>query len=232
MDTIFPFKCVNCHKIIPAREGCICKKCLNLISIKKGFECIGCGLVSSLGKTCNKCASEYFIDHLFITALYREPLVSLLKTFKYRFVELAGIPLAYLMRKHLVWLNDRGFNIIAENAVICPVPLHYKRLNWRGFNQSEIIAKSLADWLRCDMRTDLLTRSPSRPQADLKDRTERTINLRHIFKISETAGKEVLNKTIILIDDVCTTGTTMNECAKILKENGARKVIGYVIARG
>ena len=83
------------------------------------------------------------------------------------------------------------------------------------------------------MRTEdtvLIRTSVSKPQAEIDKKDERLENMSNQFKVSN--NEKIKGKTLLLIDDVCTTGATLNECARILKEAGAKKVIGFVIARG
>ena len=235
LDTIFPIRCIQCGIFSSLkRSGYLCKKCLLSIPIKKQFECIGCKTSATLGKTCFQCKNNnFFLDQLLIVSDYKNPsIIKIIKAFKYRFIIEMIQPLSLLIKKYIFWLNNqKKFNIIGENPIIIPLPLHYRRLNWRGFNQAEIIAKSLADILQIDLETNLLERAGSRPQAEIEIKEERIINAKEIYKKTQNLQK-VKNRVVILVDDICTTGTSLNECARILKEAGARKTIGFVIARG
>ena len=113
--------------------------------------------------------------------------------------------------------------------LIMPVPLHSKRRRWRGFNQAEIIAKEVADHFKLDFNSDKLVRTKhKKPQAKLGER-DRKSNIIDCFYWN---GSELANRNVILIDDVVTTGSTLNECARILKDNGAGEVWGLVVAKG
>ena len=234
LDTIFPIKCLECGKLSSPKPEYLCKPCLRKIPIKKVFECIGCKSTVPLGKTCFKCRKNNHIDQLLAIYDYRDKsIIRAIKTLKYRFVADIAQNLAFSIRKYVSWLNsEKKFNIIDENPVIIPLPLYYRRLNWRGFNQAELIANSLAVSVQSDIKPNLLIRvAASKPQAEIEEREERLKNLRKdTFKIR--GEDEIKNKTIVLVDDVCTTGATLNECARVLKEAGAVKVIGFVIARG
>ena len=229
LDAIFPIRCIGCGKF----GNYICRGCLGSISIKKNFECIRCKRNTPFGQTCYLCAKTNSIDQLLIVADYKNPLVEkALKFLKYKFISDLEGPLLVLMKKYLKWLTlDKKFNIFEANPLLIPVPLHPRRLNWRGFNQSELFARDLADTFQMEMVSDVIERIiNSTPQADIKEREERLKNLNGIFKVSnedKIAGREIL-----LIDDVCTTGATLNECARVLKENGATKIVGLVVARG
>jgi len=116
-----------------------------------------------------------------------------------------------------------------SQSLIMPVPLHKKRLRWRGFNQSELLAKGIKKYFNLDLRLDELIRTKhKKPQTKLSGR-KRKENVKGCFFWK---GDWLDGKNIILVDDVITTGSTLNECAKVLKENGAGEVWGLVVARG
>jgi ComF family protein len=137
-----------------------------------------------------------------------------------------------LTKKYLKWLTmEKKFNIFESNPLLVAVPLHLRRLNWRGFNQSELLTKALADTFQMEIVVDVIERVGSAiPQAEIKNREERLKNLNGVFKIRNE--DKLIGREVILIDDICTTGATLNECAKVLKANGASKVVALVIARG
>ncbi len=226
---LFPIRCLGCRKF----GNYVCRGCLRTISIKKNFECIGCKRNTPLGQTCFLCAKTNSVDQLLIVADYKNLLVEKsLKFLKYRFIRDLESPLLVLMKRYLKWLTlDKKFNVFGVNPLLIPVPLHPRRLNWRGFNQSELFAKELADTFQMEMAVDVIERTVNAiPQADIKEKEERLKNMNGIFKIKD--NKKLTGREILLIDDVCTTGATLNECAKVLKANGATKVIGLVVARG
>ena len=228
-DLFFPARCINCKKF----GDHVCQRCLKTISIKKNFECIGCKRNTPFGQTCYLCAKTNSIDQLLIVADYKNLFVEkMLKLFKYKFISEMGWSLSVLMKRYLKWLTlDKKLNIFETNPLLIPVPLHPRRFNWREFNQSELLTKELADTFQMEMITDALERTANAtPQADIKEREERLKNLKGIFRVNNKL--KMVNREIMLIDDVCTTGATLNECACVLKENGASKVIALVIARG
>ena len=229
LELIFPTRCIGCGKF----DDYICCKCLNSISINKNFECIGCKRNTPFGQTCYLCAKTNLVDQLLIVADYSNPLVEKsLKFLKYRFISDLDEPLLVLVKKYLKWLTlDKKFNVFNTNPLLIPVPLHQRRFNWRGFNQSELLAKGITDTFQMEINSGIIERSiNTTPQADIKEKDKRLINLEGIFKI--TNKEKISGREVLLIDDVCTTGTTLNECAKVLKANGASKVIALVVARG
>lgn len=234
LDVIFPIRCIQCDRFNNKKfKGYICPVCLNSIPLNRSFECIGCNKITPLGKTCLSCKILSPLDQLLIVSDYKNPrLVTILKLLKYRFIKDLAAPLSSRMKQYLKRLKmKQKFNILEESPLIIPVPLSKQRFNWRGFNQSELLSQLLADELQIIADSDILFKTKrSTPQADIKERDKRVKNIEGLFKIARP--HIITNRTILLIDDVCTTGATLNECARVLKQNGAKKVIGLVIARG
>jgi len=240
LDIIFPRHCLGCNALLTTtpeqkRISYICQPCLKSIAFKNDFACAFCGSPVKNGKTCPYCTREYFLDRLIVTASYENPLVEkMLKTVKYRFVRSLADDIASSMSQYLKIKIAAG--IIPDNGsmTVVPVPLSPRRLNWRGFNQSEIIAKHIAgsfDWL---LSTKLLTRTRSaKPQADMPNRQARIENMVNIFKtnLNQANPAYLAGKNILLIDDISTSGSTLNDCARALKGAGAKEVIGFVFAR-
>ncbi|MGB9608923.1 MAG: ComF family protein, partial [Minisyncoccia bacterium] len=117
-----------------------------------------------------------------------------------------------------------------QNFIVIPIPLSKQRLKTRGFNQSELIAKSFADFFKIPLKTDLLFRiKNSKPQSEIKDLNQRKLNVLNCFQIK---NQELLKgKNIFLIDDVVTTGATIYEAVKVLKSAGAKKIIVLAISK-
>jgi ComF family protein len=120
---------------------------------------------------------------------------------------------------------------IADNFLFCAVPLHKSKLKQRGFNQAEEIAKHLSNFLDIPFLSDVLIKTKKTlPQMSL-NKDQRLKNVSDCFKINPQKKNQIAKKNILLVDDVFTTGATMEECAKILKENRAQSVWGVVVAR-
>ena len=115
--------------------------------------------------------------------------------------------------------------------LVVPVPLHYKRQKERGFNQAYLLAKQLTWLLRPNSKlTNSLLRSKNTKKQAKLSRVDRLKNLSEAFSLKQ--NQKIEGSNVILIDDVCTTGSTINECAKVLKKAGAKSVRGFVLARG
>ncbi|MCK5021037.1 MAG: ComF family protein, partial [Candidatus Peribacteraceae bacterium] len=115
-----------------------------------------------------------------------------------------------------------------EESILCPVPLHWSRKYWRGFNQAEVLAEKISSEINLPVINLLKRIRPTGFQSH-RNREERLLALNGAFKyILENHPPA----NIILIDDLATTGATLDECAKVLKKVGARRVEGWVIAHG
>jgi ComF family protein len=144
--------------------------------------------------------------------------------FKYK-QKFACVPLFTLMLElnHSIGLSFSSYDFLM------PIPLHRTRLNERGFNQSVLWGKMLGKKYQVPLESRTLKRVlPTLPQVSLQGRARKN-NVRNAFALNNAAV--VRNKAILLLDDVYTTGATMNECARVLKQNGASRVDGFVIAR-
>ena len=141
--------------------------------------------------------------------------------------------LAELLAQELAnfWMHDcNGTLQIPACDLITPVPLHWWRAYRRGYNQSELLANQLS--LKIDIPSKVLLRrvKPTRPQVEL-DRDQRAENVKNAFQADEAMTPLIKNKTILLIDDVCTTGATLRECARALKKSGAAAVYALTLTR-
>ncbi len=225
-DLIFPVFCQNCQK-----EGeYLCPDCLDLIDIPPLNFCPFCSppRQSLDGKTCPGHQKEKHLDGLFFAASYENPLVKkLIAAFKYPpYVKNLAKTLASLVLRRLQFLEQE---LAIQNSALIPVPLHKKRQKQRGYNQSEEIAKELALTFKAPLLKDVLIKTKAiQPQMELS-KEERKENIKSAFSIK--SAEDIKGKKIFLIDDVFTTGSTVEECAKILKEAGAQEVWAITIAR-
>ncbi|MFH0770679.1 MAG: phosphoribosyltransferase family protein [Candidatus Peregrinibacteria bacterium] len=159
------------------------------------------------------------LDGVWAGSAYRDcpMLKKAIRTFKYGRVRLLSWELATVMLAAVPPL---------EGAVLCPVPLHWTRRLERGFNQSDLLASLLSQKLSVPKRT-LLRRAHATGHQAWRKRGERLTALQDVFRVCGTSPKNV-----ILVDDLATTGATLDACARALKEAGAERVYGWVIAHG
>ena len=236
IDLIYPPRCHICQNFlwknranIEQEELHFCKPCLDAFPEITSPFCPVCRRpfesLTEEDHICENCLRKRpFYDGIGAPYLYEGGIMRAIHQFKYgRKIYFAGslsILMATFARR---WLDKE------ENFLIMPVPLHPKRLRERGFNQSLILARHVAS--RNGLELDYLSLRRIRhtqPQTDL-NREERRKNIRKAF---EVIGQTPLKgRTVVLVDDVATTGNTLNECARVLKRAGCDKVYGLVLAR-
>lgn len=231
-NLLFPVSCVSCGD-----EGLwCCGSCLALLPIRFHQQCPLCQKPTSNGEACPDCLPSSHLDG--VTALYdyreNSPVAKLIKTCKYRFSDDISTVLPDLVRKVgvEVWAH-----LLRQKGVLncVPVPLHPRRERERGFNQAALISQAVAAvWSSLGLVVDarhehLLARVRyTTPQAEL-GAVERRTNLKGAFSCNSL---EAVPEQVVLIDDVFTTGSTMQECAHMLKQHGVKWVWGVVLARG
>ncbi len=132
--------------------------------------------------------------------------------------------------KMLAEIGAKTYSLVDQQYdLIIPVPLHRDRLRWRGFNQALILAQAIGQKTQVQVNPFLLTRArPTNPQTQLSE-DERRKNVRGAFTV--TTPEQLADKTVLLIDDVYTSGATTEECARELLRNGATVVDVFTLAR-
>jgi competence protein ComFC len=161
-----------------------------------------------------------YLEEVQAMANYTPPLSSAIQLMKYHPVRGIAHFLGDLLYDTTVFPNVQ---------VITCVPLHFTRYQERGFNQAELIAKTFARRAHLPYLPLLKRKQKTTSQASLGQRSKRLTNLAEIFMVKKVEHRP---HTILIIDDVVTTGTTLNECAKKLKEAGVEKVYGLTVAHG
>ena len=221
-DIFFPRLCLNCEAKT-TKEDYLCPNCQDFALVKRPL-CQKCGYPkASENKTCPNCRkNQYYFDHAFAPFSYQEPLIQILKLFKYHYRKYLG---RFLADKFILQLQREGFNF-SEYDLITFVPLHPKKLREREYNQSEILAQEIAKSLGLEIES-LLSAKRFLASQTTKSQSERKNEIKGNF----FAFKELPGKSIILVDDVITTGSTASECARALKAKGAKKIAVWAIAR-
>jgi len=220
LDLIFPKKCVNCGEF----GSFCCQKCLVKIKPIETQICPKCGKISDKGKWCASCKGKSDLTGIIVSAQYRSgPTKELIHHLKYNFILDLSPILADLLIDQLIDIDLRG------DIIITSVPLHRRRQNERGFNQAEVLAKIVAKKVGYNYLSLIKRKIHKKTQVELSGKQRRE-NLEGIFTPINT--ENIAGKTVILVDDVSTTGTTLEECAKVLRQAGAKQVWGLVVARG
>ncbi len=227
LDLIFPKECLSC-----GQEGFyLCAKCFKQIKLNNKNYCALCKRKTFLSQICQTCQKNTNLRAVWITADYNnEILQNLIHNLKYKYVEEISQILADLIIKYL-GLNKifLSLKIDKDNSIITAVPLHKKRYLMRGFNQSELLARKVSNYYKIPAVALLKRKINTASQINLK-RKERQANVKKAF-IYKPSKNFVKNKKIIIIDDVITSGSTLNECAKVLSEAGFKEIYGLVIAQ-
>ncbi len=223
-ESLFPVFCLECGK-----EGdWWCKDCLKKEKVGI-FCCPVCHKETANGKTCLECQAATFLDGMVAVFNYEDssPVSQLVHHFKYSF----AVDIQLLWAKVIAISFSSIFQSLVQDRLVVPVPLYSKRKRERGFNQSEIIARIIKEnGQTCGVEYgEYLQRTKPTTQQVKLTKEERERNVYNAFSIIPTA---LHKKQIVLVDDVFTTGATMNECARVLKENGAQEVWGFALARG
>lgn len=222
-DCLFPKNCLGCEK-----EGSwLCSSCFEKLEIKQAADCPFCSASAEKGIICKNCADVNGITQLLNVGFYRDTLLQkLIHYFKYQYIEELVSSLEKLIDRFFIKypeLQKMDYNMIV------PIPLHKRRLLERNFNQSEVLSRILSKKTGIDICTNALQRIKNTPpQAQLTD-SERPDNIRGAFHVNDIAA--IKGKTILLVDDVFTTGSTVREAAKALLAAGATRVGAWVIAR-
>jgi competence protein ComFC len=227
LNILFPIDCAGCGK----EDVWLCDDCLLKLPLGRNAGCFFCGKTDPPGFTCSACAAEHYLDGVFVCADYDNRIIAeLVKKLKYSFARELGEVLGKIAARYLkkISAEEKLGKINLQKFTVLPIPLHKKRLNWRGFNQAEIIARYFSRQLNLPYQDELIRVKHKTPQAKLGG-VERRENIRDCF---QCLNNNLTNKNILLIDDVATTGSTLDEAARVLKTAGAVKVWGMVIAKG
>ncbi|HDZ54770.1 MAG TPA: ComF family protein [Candidatus Nealsonbacteria bacterium] len=224
LDLFFPKFCFSCRE-----EGSyLCQDCLSTLEILEYQYCL-CKKPLRL-VLAGKCRSCYYkkLNGLYFALPYQNQLLrKLIHKFKYEpYVKELAELLSSLIISHFKLSNKPPrFGL---DWVFIPIPLSIKREKKRGFNQAKEIAKELSKKLNLPLADDILLKiKETFPQVELEEEA-RIENIKESF----AASRKLNGKKILLIDDVYTTGATMEECAKTLKVAGAKEIWGVVVARG
>ncbi len=227
LDLLFPKKCVGCNKI----GSHFCSDCIQNIA-QTDLVCPKCERPAVGGETHPICKRKFGLDGLWSLGVYQDPLRSAIKKLKYRRVSdfapvLVDIMIEY-WAKFQPFLLDEIKKNQGKDWMVVPVPLHWRRENDRGFNQSGLIGELFAKKLGLKYGEVLKRTKFTKSQAQLKGK-ERAQNIRDAF--IHDSKFMIHNSSIILIDDVWTTGSTIRECCYVLKRNGVKKVWALTLAR-
>jgi ComF family protein len=236
VDWLYPPRCRACSGTIHGRDAeYFCGDCWPQIRLVSHPLCNRCGrpFPDARGDDhqCAACLTRapYFVRARAWGCYPREeiadhPLRQVVQKFKYGRKVSLGKPLGRLMAE-----GCQEFLKACHMDLIIPVPLHPKRLRWRGFNQSLLLARQVGRMVQVPVDPFLLYRNRETPPQTQLTEEERRKNVRGAFAID--GGKPLKEKSVLLVDDVYTSGATVNECSRVLVQGGAREVHVLTLAR-
>ena len=233
VSVFFPAGCRICDKLlVRASRVPICEECLDSFEAPAEKKCEVCGqtlgwLTPREGEplVCRTCQQKtYAFERARSYGIYDGSLVRAILLLKWERMEPLG-----------AWFAGRLSEMVRQEAgllaadIVVPVPLHRERERQRGYNQAALISKPLAVKLGLPHKAVLLMRTRPRPDKQVLSLEERWESVRGAF--ATRPGSQVDNKRVLLVDDVMTTGATLDACAKALLESGAKSVLGLTVAR-
>ena len=207
LNFLYPNVCSICDKISENNLCCKCNVELNKIQKYKLMKYNG----------------KFFDEHLYVfkyDGIIREKII------RYKFYEKSYM---YKTFAKIILKNEKKYGFLLNYDIIIPVPIHKKRKNERGYNQSSLIAKELAVNLEIIYRENVLYKRINNTKQSTLSKKQRIKNVNNVYGIKNL--QYIKEKNIILFDDIFTTGSTVNECAKLLKKNGANKILVLTLAK-
>ncbi|MFW6380930.1 MAG: phosphoribosyltransferase family protein [Bacillota bacterium] len=235
LDLIYPrpLRCQGCGRVPDFEEiGGICQQCLSQIDFNQrpgAIICWNCGrrLVTNcqgkqLSRVCSDCRQqETFYDRARAVAIYRGKIRQLILQFKYQGQQQLGQPFGEMLTIYFQeYFQGLGVDLLL------PIPLYPERRRERGYNQAELLARELATRTGVKLEEGLLVRESATPPLYALPQRERKQVIQGVFEA--TTGFK--NSCVLLVDDIFTTGTTVNEASRVLKEKGADHVYVLTLA--
>ncbi len=229
LDAILPPRCPATGDIVD-RPGMLSPAFWQDLTFIAPPSCSCCGLPFALDLDgadvlCAACLAEPFVfDHARAAVVYNDASRKLILGFKY------GDRL-HALQTFTPWLLRCGAELIAQSDVIVPVPLHRRRLWLRRFNQSALLAHGLAKATGLPCLPAGLQRLRHTPPQKGLTREQRRRNVANVFQVTPHQQNKIAGKRVLLMDDVFTSGATLNACARVLRDNGATAVNVLTLAR-
>ncbi len=204
-DLLFPRLCLGCKSRLLISEKIICKGCFNdLICLKKH---IGCDWE----------IEKLYFDQVYSSYLYDGIVRKIIHQFKYLRQENLAKYMVFLMQDTSIYqIKEKKY------SYIIPIPLHSVKKRERGFNQASLLAGEISLMIEVPCKEDIVIRHHFTKSQTMKTHIDRIADLENAFRLSK--GFDPTNLSFLIIDDVITTGSTVNQTAKVLKDHGAKRV--------
>jgi len=228
VSLVFPARCVSCG-VMTSAESAVCVECWKGLHFISGPSCAKCDYPFEFdideGMLCGSCLKEdWYFDRVLSVLRYSDTSKTIVSKLKYSDKTHIAKQCGLLMRKKIA-------HKLADYDYIIPVPMHRSRLRKRFYNQSSLIASHLSSFSGIEVLHNGLVKMKSHaPQTGLT-RAGRKINVRGSFSINDSYRDRIKGSSVLLVDDVYTTGATVNECSRVLKRAKAESVTVVTLAR-
>ena len=221
LDLVYPPHCVICRT---AGDGYLCGECMEKIVLIEPPVCRKCGAPCE-AYICDECRDrEYAFECARSAGIFEDVLREAIHAFKYRKLIVMADPLAEIMARTY---PSTGFARSVD--LIVPIPIHHSRMLERGFNQSEELALGLAKRIGLPVETGVLCKTKNTKHQVALPFDLRATNVIGSFAVN--GAEKIRGKRVLLVDDVFTTGSTLNEAARVLLASGASAVRAYTLAK-
>ena len=232
LDMLYPVRCPVCGDIVIPRGSKICCPCEKKLQLIAEPRCKKCSkpIENDQNEYCSDCErKDYHFDHGYSLWVYDSIMKKSISDFKYRYKKEYA---RYYIEKIVEGYGDT-LNRLAPDVLV-PVPIHKSKYRERGYNQAEILANGIAKELNLPVMPDLLIRNKKTlPQKQLSDK-ERLKNLQEAFILNDKALSDYpkMLKRVLLVDDIYTTGSTIEACANVLIKNGIKEIYFITLCIG
>lgn len=225
-DIVFPKRCVGCK----AFGTYLCSNCMSHIEEYQQFVCPVCLKESETGETHLSCKTQLEIDGLASGVVYKGVVKRLLNRVAHKpYLSYLSVIVGTIFSE-MISQNELFMGTLPQQPIVMVIPLSRQKLKIRGYNQSEMLARSIAKDFNLQIITKSIKRTKdTKPQSSL-DKSQKFENVLNSFQIDTRYAHSIKGKTVLLIDDFASSCATLRECAKVLKQSGARKVYGVVFA--
>ena len=229
IEWIFPIKCPICNQIVVPKGEWYHLECIVKLEFLTEPFCKKCGapINSEEQEYCTPCILEHRGWDFGRSIFYYKGIV---KRALYQVKQEGTKEIIYFFTLQMKKTQKDYISIIAPDCLV-PVPLHPSKFRKRGFNQAELLAREFGKELNVPVRLLLEKNKKTEDQKNL-NRLERKKNIKNVFCVNVAEIKKGIPKSILLIDDVSTTGSTLTECAKVLKAQGVQKVSFLTVCAG
>lgn len=228
IELVLPAQCLLC--CLPSNNKLICTHC-HAVLIQDRPCCQHCGL--SLPKSqpfCGDCLKQFHLfTQLHALADYQKPYPTLIKKFKYKKQLIYGELLAFLLIKSII--RNISFQQIAQIDYLLPAPLHKQKHQQRGFNQAQLLAQQISRQLHLPVLLDTVKRHKQTLAQEGLSLQKREANLKNAFTIHPEQKTKLSGSYIVIIDDVVTTGATVNNLCQVLLQAGVGRIDVWCICR-